>query len=176
MVYRSHDVSFVQYRRLMFDPVTVTFKSGWRRQNKKLSESEVERIRSRAVEQFRDELARELIERGNYPLAPAPAADVLRIKASILDLDQSAPSAGIVPGMRSYARSTGEMMLIVELFDSASGVLVGRVVAPQRARTHSVPQLVDQVTIETDARIGFANAARLTREALNVAITERRSD
>jgi hypothetical protein len=176
MVYRSPDVSFVHYRRLSFDAVTVAFKRGWRREHRKLTESQVERIRSRAAEQFRDELMTELIGRGHYPLADAPAPDVLRIKASILDLDQWAPLAGSVPGARTFARSMGEMTLIIELYDAASGVLVGRIVVPEHAKISSVPMLVDQVAIETEARIGFADAARLTREALNVAITERRAN
>jgi hypothetical protein len=176
IVYRSPDVNFAQYRRVQFDPVAAAFKPGWRRENRKLSEAEVERIRSRAAEQFHDELESELTGRGHYPLAESPAPDVLRIKASIVDLDRPAPNAGNVPGVRSYARSTGEMTLLVELYDAASGILVARIITPQHAKTYSVPQFVDQVTIETDAAIAFANAARLTREALNVALTERRAD
>jgi hypothetical protein len=138
------DVNFVRYRRLMIDPVSVTFKPGWRRENRKLTEVEVERIRSRIADQFRDEVTRELIERGHYPVAEAPAPDVLRIKASIVDLDHWAPSAGNVPGVKTYARSIGSMTLLVELYDAASDVLVGRIIVPDPAPMHSVPQYVDQ--------------------------------
>jgi hypothetical protein len=172
-VYRSPDVRFEQYRQVSFDPVSVTFKSSWRREYPRLTESDVEKIRSRAATQFREELERELVKLGHYKLAEGPAPDVLLIKARILEFDQKVPSTSDIRGIRTYARTAGDMVLIVELFDAASGVLVGRIVDPEKAKEYSDPQLIDRIFVETEAQRSFANAARLAREALNVAITER---
>jgi hypothetical protein len=172
-VYRSPDVRFERYRRVMFDPVTVTFKSSWRREYPRLTESEVERIRSRAATQFREELGRELVKLGRYAVAESPAPDVLLVKARILEFDQKAPSTGDLRGIRTYALNAGDMVLVVELYDAASGVLVGRIVDPEKAKEYADPQLIDRIFVEAEAQRSFMNAAQLTREALNVAITER---
>jgi hypothetical protein len=59
------------------------------------------------------------------------------------------------------------MTLIVNLHDSASGVTVGRVIDYEKGRE---PPLMTAIA---EARIAFANAARYTRSAINIAKTER---
>jgi hypothetical protein len=172
-VFRSPDVGFTQYKRLMFDRVSVAFITGWTRNHPKVTEADTERVRSRAAKGFEEELVRELVKRGRYELAEAPAPDVLRVKARIADFDQTDPNAGLVPGLRSYSRTAGKMTLIVELYDASSGVLVGRVVDLTPPREYPEPRRLDQVFIETEARIAFANASVLAHEALSLAMTER---
>lgn len=172
-VYRSPDVGFTQYKRLMFDRVSVEFVAGWRRNHPKLTEADTERVRSRAAKGFEDELTRELVKRGRYALAEAPAPDVLRVKARITAFDQTDPTAGLVPGVRSYSRTAGKMTLIVELYDASSGVLVGRVIDLTPPREYPEERRLDQVFNDTEARDAFANASRLVHEALSLAMTER---
>jgi hypothetical protein len=172
-VFRSADVTFVQYKRLMFDPATVTFKAGWRRDHHKLTEAQVERVRSRAATGFQDEIRKELVDRGRYRVTTEPAPDVLRVKPLIVELDQTDPTAGTVLGKRSFSRTAVKMKLIVELYDAASGVLVGRIHDLTPPREYPQPRLLDQVFIDTEARRAFANASRLAHEALSVAMTER---
>ena len=102
-----------------------------------------------------------------------PAPDVIRIDASVKDLDLVAPDAGKGPAQRTYARSAGKMTVTIELRDAASGVLIGRLIDFEQTREYQEPKLVNQVTNLEDFRIGFANAARYAREAINVAKTER---
>jgi hypothetical protein len=173
LVYRSPDVRFERYRQVIIEPVTVTFKSTWRREYPRLSESDVEKIRSRAAEQFHEQLQRELVKLGHYSLAETPATDVLTVKARILEFDQKAPAPKDSRWVETYALSAGDMVLVVELYDAASGVLVARIVDPEKAKEYGQLQLIDKIFVENEARKSFANAARLTREALNVAITER---
>jgi hypothetical protein len=124
---------------------------------------------------FHEELVAELVERGGFEIAAAPGPDVLQIAPSILDVDMSAPDAGTTPGARSFVHSAGSMTLIVELRDAASGVTVGRIIDYEKARETTELQLANQVTNTEEARIAFANAARYTRDALNVAQNERPS-
>jgi hypothetical protein len=172
-VYRAPDVGFAHYRRIMLVPASVTFKKNWDRMNPGLKPSERERIGDDLVRFFHEELVAELVERGGFALAESPAPDVLRIDPSIVNLDITAPDAGSTPGTRSFARTAGSMTLIVELRDAASGVIVGRVIDHEQAREFHDLQLVNQVTNAEEARVAFANAARYTRSAINVAKTDR---
>ena len=172
-VYRLPDIPFTQYHRITLSGITVSFDPGWLRTNKNLNESDRERIRADLVRAFRDELTRELVERGGYALTDEVSTDVLRVQASIQDLDISAPNAGLTPGTRSFVRTTGSMTLVIELRDAASDVVVARIIDHEHARELHDLQSVNQTINEADARVAFANAARHTREALNVAKTQR---
>lgn len=172
-VYRLPDIPFTQYHRISLGGIAVSFDKDWLRTNKNLPESDRERIRANLVRAFRDELTRELVERGGYALTDETSTDVLRVQASIQNLDISAPNAGLTPGTRSYVHSTGSMTLVIELRDAASGVVVARIIDHEHAREFHELQSVNQTINEEDARVAFANVARHTREALNVAKTQR---
>lgn len=173
-VYRAPDVPFAQYRRVIIGPsIPIGFRKGFERSHPEVKSDDLENIRGEFARSLRAELERELVKRGKFALAPEPAPDVIRIDARVEDLDMAAPAAGNGPAERTYARSAGKMTVIVELRDAASGVLIGRLVDYEQTHEYREPQLVNQVTNLEDFRIGFANAARYTREAINVAKTER---
>ena len=174
-VYRLPDATFAQYRRVMLAPASVAFRKNWDRGSMDrldtgLKPSERQRIADDMALAFHEELVAELVERGGFVLAESPAPDVLLIAPAITELDINAPDAGSTPGTRSYVRTAGSMTLTVELRDAASGVTVGRVIDYEQARETRELQLVNNMT---EARIAFANAARYTRSALNIAKTER---
>ncbi len=174
-VYRLPDATFAQYRRVMLAPASVVFRKNWDRKNLDrlntgLKPSERQRIADDMALAFHEELVAELVERGGYALAEAPAPDVLLIAPAITELEITAPDAGSTPGSRSFVRTAGSMTLIMELRDAASGVTVGRIIDHEQARETRELLLVSNIT---EARIAFANAARYTRSALNIAKTER---
>ena len=174
-VYRLPDATFSQYRRVMLAPASVAFRKDWDRKkldrlDTGLKPSERQRIVDDMALAFHEELVAELVERGGFTLAEAPAPDVLLIVPSITELDLTAPDAGSTPGSRSFVRTAGSMTLIVELRDAASGVTVGRIIDHEQARETRELQMVNPVS---EARIAFANAARYTRSAVNIAKTER---
>lgn len=174
-VYRLPDATFAQYRRVMLAPASVAFRKSWDRDkfdrlDTGLKPSERQRIADDMALAFHEELVAELVERGGFTLAEAPAPDVLLIVPSITELDLTAPDAGSTPGSRSFVRTAGSMTLIVELRDAASGVTVGRIIDVEKARETRDLQMVNHIT---EARIAFANAARFTRSAVNIAKTER---
>ena len=174
-VYRLPDATFAQYRRVMLAPASVVFRKNWDRKNLDrlntgLKPSERQRIADDMALAFHEELVAELVERGGFALAEAPAPDVLLIAPAITELDITAPDAGSTPGSRSFVRTAGSMTLIMELRDAASGVTVGRIIDHEQARETRELLLVNHIS---EARIAFANAARYTRSALNIAKTER---
>jgi len=174
-VYRLPDATFAQYRRVMLAPATVAFRKMSSQQKRDrldtgLKPSERQRIVDDMANAFHEELVAELVERGGFALTEAPAPDVLLIEPMISELDLTAPDAGSTPGQRSFVKTAGSMTIIVQLRDAASGVTVGRVIDYEKARETQDLQLVNPVT---EARIAFANAARYTRSAVNLAKTER---
>jgi hypothetical protein len=174
-VYRLPDAMFAQYRRVMLAPASVAFPKNWDRKNLDrlntgLKPSERRRIADDMARLFHEELLAELVERGGFTLAEAPAPDVVLIAPAITELDLTHPDGGNTPGSRSFVRTAGSMTLTIELRDAASGVTVGRIIDYEQARETRELQLVNHIT---EARIAFANAARYTRSALNIAKTER---
>jgi hypothetical protein len=175
-VYRAPGITFSQYRRIVIEPIPVAFKRAWERRNADVPSGVRERMQADFSRMFREELIEELVERGGYALAEDLTPDVLRVDASIVDLDYVVPDTSGTPGVKSYVRSVGSMKLVVELRDASSGVLVGRIIDYEKAREYDFTrelQRADPVTIAREAGISFGNAARFTREALNVAKTER---
>jgi hypothetical protein len=172
-VYRAPDIPFTQYRRISLTGIPVSFSNSWLRANKNLKEADRERLRADLVRVFREELTKELVDRGGYALTDEATNDVLQVQPSIQELDITAPDAGLTPGTRSYVRTAGSMTLVIELRDAASGVVVARIIDFERARELRDLQLANQTSNEVEARVAFANAARHTREALNVAKTQR---
>ena len=175
-VYRAPDVSFAHYRRIVVEPIPVAFRSNWDRRHPDVPAGVKQKMQSDFSESFREELIEELVERGGYALAEDVGPDVLRIDASIVDLDFVPPDTASTPGTKTYVRSAGSMKLVVELRDAASGVLIWRIIDYEKAREYDYTremQRADPVTLAHEAGIAFSNAARYTREALNVARTQR---
>lgn len=173
-VYRAPGVPFAHYRRVIIgSTIPIVFRKGWARTHPEITPEDLEDLRADFVRAFRVELENELVKRGGFAIAPEPAPDVIRVDATVSELDLSAPAAGIAPLSRTFTRSAGSMKVVVELRDAASGVLVGRIIDYEKAREYLEPQPATQVSNLEEFRIGFANVSRYTREAINVAKTER---
>ena len=173
-VYRAPDVPFARYERVIIGAsIPIVFRKGWQRTHREVRDQDLEDIRADFARAFRTELDEELVERGGFAVAADPAPNVIRIDATVTELDVTAPTAGNTPAGRTYTRNAGSMKITIELRDAASGVLIGRIIDYEHARDYREPQLVNQVTNLEEFRVGFANAARYTREAINVAKTEK---
>ncbi len=182
-VYRAPDVKFAHYQRVMLSPALVAFSkksdSGSSAKigsaiKQRTKPSERERLSNELMKSFHDELVAELIERGGFILVDEPGPDVIRIDPIIADLEITAPDAGTTPGSRSFVRNAGSMTLIVNLYDASANVPIARVIDYEKGREFYSLQVADQVTNAEEARVAFANVARYTRSAINVAKTDRK--
>jgi len=63
-VYRAPGAAFSQYQRIEFGPITVKFRKSWERNNSRLREDDLEKIRGDMASSFRSELVEELVKRG----------------------------------------------------------------------------------------------------------------
>jgi len=167
-VYAAPGMSLAKYRRVMIDSVDVAFKRDWQTRHPQIPPEEVAAIRYGAASLFRVEFS-DALEKGGYPIADAPAPDVLRVAASIVDLDFVAPNAGANAAQPSFVVSSADMSLVAELRDSQSGAMLARVADQKKGRSYGNLQVADQKTNTAEARAAFAAWAGMLRDAMHAA-------
>jgi hypothetical protein len=175
-VFREPAWPFAQYQRLIVEPVTVTFVKDWEKNHEKeVSDKEIRRIRDEASKIFREEFARELIERGKYKFANEATADVLIVVPTITELDIPAPESDNLD-KDSYAPRSVGLRVTGELRDATTNRLVGRVDTFAGGDRYGINELrpVNRGTNAHEIRSGIRQWTALLREALNVAKNERR--
>jgi hypothetical protein len=176
-VYRLPHASFVQYRRVILEPPSIGFIKDWRDDHPEVSQALFERIRSEAVQLFREEFSRELVTQGSYTFAEDPAPDVLLVIPSIEDLNIVAPDAGDEAGRTTYTRSPVSMTIKGDLRDAVTNELVGRVIMFEKSVrsgfSENEMRIANRVTNAHEQRLAYSKWARLVREAIDVAKAER---
>jgi hypothetical protein len=175
-VFREPGWPFTQYRRLIVEPVVVSFIKDWEKNHaKEVSNKEIRRIRDETSRLFREEFKRELIERGKYTFADEAAPDVLIVAPTITDLDIPAPEADNMD-KDSFAPRSVALRITGELRDATTGRLIGRVDTFAGGDFYGLGQLrpVNRGTNAQEIRSGIRQWTALFREALNVAKNERR--
>jgi len=175
-VFRERGWPFAQYKRLIVEPVTVSFIKDWERSHEKeVSEKEIRRIRDEAAKIFRQEFDRELIKRGKYAMADEAAEDVLIVVPTITELDIPAPEADKVD-TDSYSPRRVGLRITGDLRDAATSRLVGRVDTFAGGDHYGISELrpANRITNAREIGDGIRQWTRLLREALNVAKNERR--
>lgn len=170
-VYASRDADLGRYKKVMLDPIEVSFQRGWdpHLAGTPITADEKQEIRRGHAHVLKDEFVAELGRSGRYPVVDTAGEDVLRVKAEIRDLSINAPDL-MRPGIvRRYTISTGEMTLVAELRDSVTGELIARVIDRRRDPDSPWLELTTRVTNEAAARRAAAHWARLLREQLDAA-------
>ena len=165
-LYVAPGVSLANYKRVMIDPIEITFKKDWRKQHPDLSD--------RDFEAFRDELARLLHEKlvtelanGGYTIAESPDKDVIRLRPSIEKADFAGPEpAG---DKKTLAYVDGEMTLRIQGFDGPSGALIARVKDFEEDNETQILERADRISAYHNAQKIFKNWAEALRSAIDVA-------
>lgn len=170
-VYARRGADLSAYKKVMLDPIEVSFRRGWdpHPAGTPISAEENQEIRNGLAQVLKDEFTAELVRSGRYPVVDAPGDDVLRIKADIRDLSINAPDLMRPGRVRSYTVSTGEMTLVAELRDSSTGDLIARVIDQRRDPDLPWFELTTRVTNEAAARRAAARWAGILREQLDAA-------
>jgi len=172
LAYARPGASLAAYKRVKVDPVEVEFRKAKDPSRSgsaiKLSSEERETIRSNVAKVVQEEFAKELQKSSTYQVASDAGPDVLRVKPRILDLYVNAPDVG--PGRsRTLVSSAGEMMLVAELSDSATGKVLARVADQRDASKGGRMYLVNRKVNEEEARKIAAGWAQILRKALDKA-------
>jgi hypothetical protein len=166
-VYRDPEWTFMQYRRVMLEPPVIGLKKGWRDSHPDVTQKDLARILTEAMQLFREEFAREFVRRGTYTFADEPAPDVVLMVPNIEELDIPAPEAGT----REYSNGLISMKITGDLRDASTNRLIGRVILfqPDEPFTFKSRRMANPVTNAHDLRVVYAQWTRLVREALDVA-------
>jgi hypothetical protein len=169
-VYLRPGATLNAYRRILLDPIEVSFDKNWDPDGDRarLESVDPEKIRRDLAEIARDVFREELEQRGGYALVTEPGPDVLRVSPKIVDLYINAPEhrgPGIV---HTYVVDAGEMTLVADLLDSQTNTLLAHVSDREQGRDVTGQfQIANRVTNTAEARRAIGGWARALRNALD---------
>jgi len=173
MVYARPGATLGGYKKVMLDPVEVSFSKNWdptrTGSNIKLGQAERESIRTGVAKITHEQFAKLLQAKDGYPVVTAAGPDVLRVKVRVLNLYVNAPDAGAAGRTRTYTMSAGEATLFLELFDSETGQILARVIDRRESRNNNLLMLSGSVPNAAEAEALAAQWAHVLRKALDKA-------
>ena len=175
LAYARPGATLAAYKRVKLDPVDVEFDKSWdpakTGSRVRLSSEEREKIKASVAKIVEEEFAKALQKGGAYQIVSDSAPDVLRVKASILNLYVNAPSGGGAGRSRTYISSAGQMTLMAELADAATGQVLARVADRREANGNGARwmELADRRVNEYAAREVASAWADILRKALDKA-------
>jgi hypothetical protein len=166
---------FRPYRKLMVDPTQTAFHKDWmKNQNdrrdisRKVDAEHAKEILEAARTNFADVFT-EAFGKAGYTVVDQPGPDVLRVTPGVVNLYVNAPDVMTAGRSRSYTANAGEATMILELRDSQTNALLGRVVDQRQTHESLGMQTSTSVTNTADFRMLFkswANACVKGLEAL----------
>ena len=171
--YLMPGADFRPYRKLMLDPATVAFRKDWMksvntaaRLSERITQEDAEKIAAAARDNF-TEVFTEAFRSAGYEIVTAPGADVLRVRAGVVDLYIAAPDTQSSGRSRTYTMEAGEATLFLEVRDSSSGALLGRALDQRATRNTGSLRVANQATNLSDFRVLFRKWADISVKGLD---------
>jgi hypothetical protein len=173
-VYVKPDLDLSAYTKFMLHDASVAYQRdprGQRRaragnaENYELTATQMGNLK----EWFREAIVSALTDGDGYMLVDEAGPDVLEIQADLIDLVVRIPTESIAARDRTYTRSYGEVTLVFELRDSASGEVLVRA-ADRRDPTRNTDARLAEVSpsfVRGDTRMMFNYWAGLLRTRLD---------
>ena len=164
---------FRPYRKVMLDPATVAFRKDWMKRvntasrlSERIRQEDAEQIAATARDSF-TEVFTEAFRKAGYEIVTTPGADVLRVRAGVVDLYIAAPDTQRSGRSRTYSMEAGEATLFLEVRDSSSGALLGRVLDQRATRNTGSLKVTNEVTNLSDFRALFRKWADISVKGLD---------
>ena len=161
---------FRPYTKVMVDKTQVAFYPNWMKDynlnaglGNWVTQDDANKIMAAAQTNF-DEIFRDAFRKAGYEVVTSPGPDVLRVNSAILDLMVNAPLGGTT-GQTTWIITAGQAALIVEVRDSVTNALLGRV-ADRRATQDLGRQIATTATNLYDFRQMFSLWAGICIKAL----------
>jgi len=171
-VYLMPGADFRAYTKLMVDPTEVAFRKDWlRSQNdsrdlsRRVTEEDAQKILAAARSNF-DDIFAEAFTKGGYTIVTTPAADALRVSTAVVNLYVNAPDVMGAGRSFSFTTEAGEATLVIEVRDSVSGALMGRVLDRRETRGAGRVQMATSVSNQAEFRALFKQWAGITVKGL----------
>lgn len=166
-VYAAPGATLEPYTKVIIDDCHVAFRKNWDRDynrrvtlDRRLSASDMEKMKSRLADEFRKVFTDELTK-GGYEVVGEAGDDVLLIRPALLDLDVSAPDVQSASRTRTYVASAGSMTLYMELYDSVTGDIIAKVFDPKASDRGGFAMEANRVTNKAEADRILRGWARL---------------
>ena len=176
VVYARPGATLAGYTKVMLAPISVAFHKDWAKTvkvgtNRQISSSDQQRIREKLAKVVQEEVVKELTA-GGYHLVTAPGDDVLGVEMAVVNLYARAPAdlTGQA-GKDFYAVTAGEMSLVIQLTDSASGDAIARAFDNFKATEYTNPERITRVDNEAEVRSAATQWAKHLRAGLDRAKT-----
>jgi hypothetical protein len=161
---------FRPYTKVIVDPTQVAFQPQWLKDynlnagmGPRLTQEDAKKIMAVAQTNF-DEVFRDAFRKAGYEVVTTTGPDVLRVNSGVLDLMVNAPF-GDSDGQTTFIITAGQAALIVEVRDSTTNALLGRV-ADRRATQDLGRQLATSTTNLYDFRQLFGLWSQICTTAL----------
>jgi hypothetical protein len=160
---------FRPYSKVILDQPEVAFQKDWMRRmnsgmNRRVTQEDAEKILS-AVRTSTYDIFRDAFTKAGYTVVTEPGPDVLRVRNGVADLYVNAPDTRSAAFTRTYTANAGEATLVLELRDSVSNALLGRVL--DRRETRGLPGASNSVSNASEYRQLAAQWAGISVKGLN---------
>lgn len=161
---------FRPYTKILVDRTQVAFQPGWLKDYNlnaplnQVSPSDAAKILAAAQTNF-DDIFKDAFTKAGYQVVTTTGPDVLRVNSGILDLMLNAPKGQGSGFATVWVITAGEAALIVEVRDTVTNALLGRV-ADREATQELGRQLASQATNLYDFRLLFQHWAGVCVRAL----------
>jgi hypothetical protein len=143
LVYVKPGATFSQYNRVAILDCYVEFQKDWQREynseatglNNRVTDSDIQRMKDAIAKEFRRVFTDVLQKNGGYQVVDTAAPDVLVLRPAIINVQVTAPDLMTAGMQQTVVRSAGQATLYLEVWDSASNTLLGRVLDAQADKT-----------------------------------------
>ena len=178
VAYWKEGATLADYDQVNIAPVSVEFRKNWQRDqnssrrsvSERITQEDMDRMRAWLAEEFRAIFTDEL-GKGGYAVTGESGPDVLSLRPAIVNLDVAAPDLSMRQAGRTttYTTRAGEMTLVMELYDSHTNSLIGRVVDRRQDMDTGFPMMTTSVSNRATADRWLRAWAKALREALDEA-------
>jgi hypothetical protein len=165
--YLSPGADFRPYTKIMIDPTEVAFDKDWmknmndRRDISRMVDDEKAQEIIKAARTNFDDIFNEAFTKAGITVVNAPEPNVLRVRTGVVNLYVNAPDVMSPGRSKSYTANAGEATLVIEVRDSMSGALLGRVLDRRETREMVGMQQATSVTNTADFRALFKSWANI---------------
>jgi hypothetical protein len=161
---------FRPYTKVNISRTQVAFRPNWMKDYNMnsggvgnwVTQDDANRIMAAAQSNF-DDVFVDAFKKAGYEVVTTTGPDVLRVNSGVLDLDVNAPKG--TDGRTTWIITAGEAALIVEVRDTVTNALLGRV-ADRRATQDLGRQIASQATNIYDFRLLFSHWSTICVKAL----------
>ena len=173
VAYLLPDADFRSYTKVMLDPAEVAFDKNWQRDynssitgiSRRITDADAVEMLQKASTRF-NSIFSDAFAKGGYQIVTTPGPDVLRIRAAVINIRVAAPDQMTAGRSRSFSSEAGSGTLVVEVRDSQTNAVMGRVV-DSRLIGDSRMQMRNSVTNQADFEREFRIWADVSVKGMN---------